>query len=40
MVSRVDNQDGRVGGEVEVEHGNVTRPSDSGFQLSKGSSVG
>jgi len=39
MVSGVDDRDGRVGGEG-VEHGNVTPPSESGSQSSKGSSVG
>jgi len=40
MVSGVDDRDGRVGGRGGVEHGSVTPPSDSGSQLSKGSSVG
>lgn len=40
IVSGVDNQDGRIGGGEGVEQGNVTPPSDSGSQSSKGSSVG
>jgi len=40
MVSGVDDQEGRVGGGEAVEHRNVTPPSDSGSQSSKGSSVG
>ena len=40
VVSGVDGQDGSVGGGEGVEHGNVTPPSDSGSQSSKGCSVG
>ena len=40
MVPGVDDRDGSVGGGEGVEHGNVTLPSDSGSQSSKGSSVG
>jgi len=40
MVSEFDNRDRRVGWGEGVEYGGVTPPSDSGSQLSKGSSVG